>query len=134
MRLRGLPSGVLALAPGVLALGLLGAPGGAGAAERIAGNVLVVDAEGGQITVIDAGRRHTIAIAPDTAIRAAGQNRAVKDLRRGDRIVITLDEADPGRAVRVSVAGPGLVTPGASIAGANVPGFATGLNARTPPR
>lgn len=103
-------------------------------AERLAGNILAVDVERREITLLDAGHRHLIEVAPDASIRASGQDRTLDHLNRGDRIVVTLVEGEPTRAARVVIAGPGHVGPGSLHSGATVPGFASGLNARNPPR
>jgi hypothetical protein len=78
------------------------------AAARLAGNVWTVDQETGQVTIIDAGRRITFAYGTDTIIRRGSTNRTVNDLRRGDRVVVTLAEETPDalRARLIAIAGP----------------------------
>jgi len=102
------------------------------AGERLAGNVLAVDAERGALTILDAGRRHEVLVAPTTAIRSGGENKTVSDLKRGDRVVITLADEDAGRAATIAIAGPGRLQSGQKAIGANS-GFARGLNARSQP-
>jgi hypothetical protein len=114
----------------------------AAASERMAGNVLAVDVERGEITMLDIGQRVTLVVDPEASIRGAGAAKTLSDLKRGDRIVVTLAEGETGhhpaagealRVARLVIAGPGRVGP--SLApGASVPGFASGLNARVPPR
>lgn len=106
----------------------------AAAAERLAGNVLAIDVDASSITLLDAGHRHLIEIIPEATIRTSGKTCTLADLKRGDRIIVTLVEGEPNRAARVVIAGPGKVGPGTLAAGASVPGFASGLNARNLPR
>jgi hypothetical protein len=78
------------------------------ASARIAGNVWLVDDEAGTVTIIDAGRRITFSYGDDTIIRRGSTDRSVADLRRGDRIVVTLAEETPDalRARLIAIAGP----------------------------
>ena len=88
--------------------GIVASAGVAGASARIAGNVWIVDQEGSSVTIIDAGRRITFSYDPDTVIRRGSTDRTVADLRRGDRVVVTLAEETPDtlRARLIAIAGP----------------------------
>lgn len=139
--LRALPLPGLALGLG-LGLGL--SPGAAPSAaadapaKRLAGSVLLLDAEKRQLVLLDAGKRHTVTWSAETVVRQGNRDRAIAGLKRGERVVVTLDASDATRAAIIAVAGaaaPGAqgdgLLPGAAP---NVPGFAPGLNARPPPR
>jgi len=80
------------------------------ASPRLAGNVWIVDQEDGLVTIIDAGKKHTFSYGDDTVIRRGSTDRAITDLRRGDRIVVTLVEPSDGavtsRARLIAIAGP----------------------------
>lgn len=113
--------------------------GGTARAEtaRLAGNVLSVDAAAGSVTILDAGKQHVLTVSPETTIRAAGDDRALTDLHRGDRVVITLADDDATRAARISVAGAAAAPQRGrkSLAGSRstmgVPSYANGLNAQS---
>ena len=80
----------------------------AGASARVAGNVWIVDDDASTVTIIDAGRRITFSYGDDTIIRRGSTDRTVADLRRGDRVVVTLAEETPDalRARLIAIAGP----------------------------
>jgi len=105
-------------------------PGGAGAGPRVAGRILSVDAPEGDLVLDDAGHRHRVRLGPATSVRERGTDRTVADLRKGDRVVVST-EGEPPVARRIEVAGP---APTRADGAAAVPGFASGLDARTPPR
>jgi hypothetical protein len=93
----------------VVTLTLLAAlPAPAGASARIAGNVWIIDDDARTVTIIDAGRRITFSYGDETIIRRGSTDRSVNDLRRGDRIVVTLAEETPDalRARVIAIAGP----------------------------
>lgn len=121
--------GAFALAAAIAVLGLVSLVDAE--STRVAGNVFKVDPEKHEVTIVDAGRRHVLAYSDATVIRAGREDRTIADLKRGDRVVVTLATDDPGRAARIAVAGPGS---GESGGGGDVPAFAPGLNARTRPR
>ncbi|MEW6272586.1 MAG: hypothetical protein AB1689_25180 [Thermodesulfobacteriota bacterium] len=95
----------------VLALALaVCAPLAAHAAPRLAGNVWVIDEDDRVVTIIDAGKRHTFTYGGETIIRRGSTDRSIQDLRRGDRIVVTLEEptlaGGIARARLIAIAGP----------------------------
>jgi hypothetical protein len=94
----------------VLVAGLAAAADVARASTRIAGNIWIVDQDGGLVTIIDAGRRVTFSYGADTIIRRGSTDRTIADLRRGDRVVVTLAEETPDalRARLIAIAGPPL--------------------------
>ncbi len=118
----------------VVACVALGHPGRAWATERLAGNLLSVDRDKREITLIDAGRRHVVVYDDDTRIRQGGADRAIDDLHRGDRIVVSLAGSEPARATLIAIAGAAAPAAGSAGFGGAVPGFAPGLNARNRPR
>lgn len=76
------------------------------AAARLAGNVWTVDAENGLVTIVDAGRRLSFTYDAETIIRRGSSDRSIDDLRRGDRIVVSLAEGEPPHARLIAIAGP----------------------------
>lgn len=101
---------------------------------RLAGNVLSVDPEASSVTILDAGHQHVLTVSPETTIRAGGDDRALTDLHRGDRVVITLADDDASRAARISIAGPAVPQAGRkSLTRSNrsVPSYGSGLNAQS---
>jgi hypothetical protein len=112
MRVR-LPRAIgLAVALAAAGAALGGVP--AEASTRLAGNVWTIDQDASQVTIIDAGHRITFSYGDDTIIRRGSSDRTIHDLRRGDRIVVTLAEEMPDvpRARLIAIAGP----PGAGTA------------------
>ncbi|MBU6281834.1 hypothetical protein KGQ64_06290 [bacterium] len=108
----------------------VGLPAAAPAGQRFAGSILSVDTAAGELVLDDAGHRHRIALDSATNVRERGTDRTTADLKKGDRVVVSV-EGEPPVARRVEVAGP---APRAGDGGPDVPGFASGLDARTPPR
>lgn len=94
----------------LLLIGLAGFAQVADASARITGNVWRVDQETSLVTIIDAGKRITFSYGPDTVIRRGSTDRTIADLRRGDRVVVTLAEETPDalRARLIAIAGPPL--------------------------
>jgi len=88
------------------AIALSGAAGAASATQRLAGNVWTVDAENGQVTIVDAGRKLRFTYDQETIVRRGSTDRSVTDLRRGDRIVVSLSESAPEHARLIAIAGP----------------------------
>jgi hypothetical protein len=74
------------------------------AAVHLAGNVVAVDTQKHELTIIDAGKRRAVPLLPDTVVRQGSDTKSIADLHRGDRIIVTLD--DDGGARIVSIAGP----------------------------
>jgi len=89
----------------------------ADASTRLAGNVWTVDQDGSRVTIIDAGRLLTFSYDVDTIIRKGSTNRTVNDLRRGDRVVVTLAEEtlDVLRARLITIAGPPAASGGLDV-------------------
>jgi hypothetical protein len=114
----------------VFALALLAASPWSEAGQRLAGHVLKVDVESSSLTIIDAGKKYTLWMTPETVIRQGPDDRALADLKRGDRIVITLVDGTPDQAEKIAIAGSGRI---GNAATTSVPGFAPGLNARNVP-
>src|SRR5262245_37533314 len=111
------------------------------ASARLAGSILSVDPEHRELVILDAGKRHMILFSEDTVVREGSHDRPVAELKRGEHVVVTLDEADASRAAIIAVAGPApAASPGFNLFGsksrrhAGMPGFANGLNANTQPR
>lgn len=100
------------------------------AGQRVAGSILSIDPERGDLVLDDAGRRHRLRLGPGTTVRERGTDKSIADLHAGDRVVASSD-GDPPVVRRIEVAGPG---PKQGDGGRAVPGFASGLDARTPPR
>jgi hypothetical protein len=89
------------------AVGLgLALPAGALASARLAGNVLEVDETKREVTIIDAGKRHTFSYGEQTIIRRGSTNQTAADLRRGDRIIVSLANPDGLEARLIAIAGP----------------------------
>ncbi len=78
----------------------------AAAAARLAGNVWTIDAENGLVTIVDAGRRLSFTYDEATIIRRGSSDRSIDDLRRGDRIVVSLAEGTQSHARLIAIAGP----------------------------
>lgn len=92
---------LLALVAGAV----LAAP--AGASQRLAGNVWEIDVDAGRVTILDAGQRHSFTYGSDTIVRRGSTDRSVQDLRRGDRIVVSLSGEDGASHARlIAIAGP----------------------------
>src|SRR5690606_23023749 len=83
----------LALALVALVLAVqMAAPRAAHASTRLAGNVWVVDEDAQVITLLDAGKKIAFVYGGDTIVRRGSADGSIKELRRGDRIVVTLEE------------------------------------------
>lgn len=110
---------LLALAVLAMLAMLASAPRTAGASARLAGNVWVVDQSDRVVTIIDAGKRHTFTYGGDTIIRRGSTNRSIQDLRRGDRIVVTLSQPTDGgdlvHARLIAIAGPPAIGRGLDV-------------------
>ncbi|MBM4243642.1 MAG: hypothetical protein FJ148_07495 [Deltaproteobacteria bacterium] len=78
------------------------------AAERLAGNVWTVEPEASTVTIVDAGRKIAFVYDAETIIRRGSTDWPIADLKRGDRIVVTLAEETPDalRARLIAIAGP----------------------------
>lgn len=102
----------VALVAVVLALAALLAPRGVPASARVAGNVWTVDLDAAKLTIIDAGRKITVYCDGDTVIRYGSTDRTLGDLKRGDRVVVTLADETPDALVArlIAIAGAA-VTP-----------------------
>jgi hypothetical protein len=74
--------------------------------KRLAGNVWSVDTEKQQFVLIDAGKQHVVHYSDTTVIKAGGSPKAVTDLHRGDRVVVTLDDGEEQHARLIAIAGP----------------------------
>lgn len=117
-------------AAAAIALTLWSLAGNAWAGNRISGRVAEVDAATGRLVVVDAGRRKEVNVPQGTPIREGATDKSLADVKKGDRVVVTVSLGDAGHATRVSVAGPD-VSPHDGGRGTMVPGFADGLDART---
>ena len=106
---------------------------GRAATTRVVGNVLQIDLEKRELTILDAGRRHRIGFDDATQVRQGTVDRTISDLHRGDRVVITLDNDSAGLARRIAIAGPGDLV-GGSGSNLGAPAFSTPPDARTPIR
>lgn len=104
--------------------------GPAEAGSRVAGSILSVDPAKGEMLLDDAGHRHHVRLGPATTVRERGTDKSLDDLHGGDRVVVSLD-GNPPVARRIELAGP---SPRQGDGGTAIPGFASGLDARTPPR
>jgi hypothetical protein len=80
---------------------------GASASARLAGNVWTVDPDTSRVTIIDAGRRITFVYDAETIVRSGSTDQTIADLKRGDRVVVTLadDTPDALRARLIAIAG-----------------------------
>ena len=74
--------------------------------RRLAGNVLFVDPDGRHLTLIDAGAQYTVTVTEKTIVRRGQADRSVHDLRRGDRVVVSLVEVSDPTARLIAIAGP----------------------------
>jgi len=88
----------------------LATPLEASATVRLAGNVWTVDAENGVVTIVDAGRKIRFSYDDETIVRRGSTDRSVTELRRGDRIVVSLSDEDTDRARLIAIAGPAVPT------------------------
>lgn len=106
--MRALACRVIAIVVAVVALAAGPDAMPAVASTRIAGNVWTIDQDASMVTIIDAGHHLTFIYGDDTIIRRGSTNRTIHDLRRGDRIVVTLAEEMPDvpRARLIAIAGP----------------------------
>lgn len=91
----------------LLAVALLRPFGDAAASARVAGNVWTVDPDTASLVIIDAGRKITVYCDADTVIRQGATDRTLKDLHRGDRVVVTLAEETPDALIArlIAIAG-----------------------------
>ena len=78
------------------------------AAERLAGNVWTVERDTSTVTIIDAGRKIAFVYDAETVIRRGSTDQPIGDLKRGDRVVVTLADETPDalRARLITIAGP----------------------------
>ncbi|MFM7143068.1 MAG: hypothetical protein ACKO2K_14275 [Alphaproteobacteria bacterium] len=108
-------------------------PGPARAGTRVAGTILSVDAGKGEVVLDDAGHRLRLRLDGETKVREKGSDKSVADLHGGDRVVVSTD-GDPPVARRIEVAGPAPAQSQSGAGGPAIPGFASGLDARSRPR
>jgi Cu/Ag efflux protein CusF len=75
-------------------------------ATRLAGNIQDIDLAASRVTLMDAGRLRTVDLIPTTVIRHGRTEKTIQDLRRGDRVVVSMAATPPYGARLVAVAGP----------------------------
>jgi hypothetical protein len=95
----------------LLALATLLAPRSVSASARVAGNVWTVDVDAAQLTIVDAGRKITVYCDSDTVIRYGSTDRTLGDLKRGDRVVVTLADDTPDALIARLIAIAGAPAP-----------------------
>lgn len=91
----------------LLAAALLRPLADAAASARVAGNVWTVDPDTASLVILDAGRKITVYCDADTVIRHGTVDKTLRDLHRGDRVVVTLAEETPDALIArlIAIAG-----------------------------
>lgn len=70
------------------------------------GRILEVDREQSLILLSDAGRKRWVSYDERTLIKSRMIEIRTDDLRKGDRLIVSLDPSSGGRARLISLAGP----------------------------
>jgi len=83
-----------------------GRPAAGDASSRIAGNVLKIDVESREVTLLDAGKQHVVRYSDETLVKAGATAKAVSDLHKGERVVVTIDDPETQHARLIAIAGP----------------------------
>jgi hypothetical protein len=82
-------------------------------ASRLAGDVREISLEEGRIVIADVGRLRVVAVTADTIIRRGRAESSLAELRRGDRVVVSMAAEPPPTARLIAIAGsaPGAPRP-----------------------
>lgn len=74
--------------------------------NRISGKILEIQPLAQRLVLADAGRRLAVTWAPGTLVKSGSRELAVSDLRKGDRVVVSLRETGDPEARIITLAGP----------------------------
>jgi Cu/Ag efflux protein CusF len=74
-------------------------------ATRVAGDVREVDLGARRLTLLDAGRLRVVDLTPATAVRRGRTEASLEDLKKGDRVVVSMAAEPPYGARLIAVAG-----------------------------
>lgn len=73
---------------------------------RVSGKIMRVHPASSRLELADAGKRFSVFYSDETLIKSGQNELGPSDLREGDRVVVSLDDAGEGHARLLTVAGP----------------------------
>lgn len=73
---------------------------------RVSGKILDVHPASRRLELADAGRRFSVYYTDETLVKSGTVELQVADIREGDRIVVSLDDAGKAQARIITIAGP----------------------------
>lgn len=73
---------------------------------RVSGQIVSIHPASSRIEVADAGRRFSIFYSDETLIKSGAVELGIADIQRGDRIVVSLDDAGEAHARIITLAAP----------------------------
>jgi hypothetical protein len=80
--------------------------------SRVAGDVREIDLHENHLTLLDAGRLRVVKLTPSTVVRRGQSNSSIGELKKGDRVVVSMAASPPYGARVISIAGSATPTPG----------------------
>jgi len=80
-------------------------------ASRVAGDVREIDLNGNRLTLLDAGRLRVVELTPSTVVRRGRSDSSIGELKKGDRVVVSMAASPPYGARVISIAGSATPTP-----------------------
>ncbi len=73
---------------------------------RVSGKIVHIHPASSRLELADAGRRFSVFYSDETLIKSGAAELGIADIREGDRIVVTLDDAGEARARLITLTGP----------------------------
>jgi Cu/Ag efflux protein CusF len=95
-----LASAVAAACARSLAVAVPAQPG-----TRIAGDVREIDLPASRLTLLDAGRLRVVELTPATVVRRGQSDSSIEELKKGDRVIVSMAAEPPYGARLIAVAG-----------------------------
>ena len=80
-------------------------------ASRVAGDVREIDLHANRLTLLDAGRLRVVELTPSTVVRRGQSNGSIQELKKGDRVVVSMAASPPYGARVISIAGSATPSP-----------------------
>lgn len=74
--------------------------------RRLAGDVREISVGDGRLTLADAGRLRIVTVTPQTIIRRGRADSSLAELRRGDRVLVSIAAEPPHAARLIAIAEP----------------------------
>jgi Cu/Ag efflux protein CusF len=72
---------------------------------RIAGDVREIDLPASRLTLLDAGRLRVVELTPATVVRRGQSDSSIEELKKGDRVIVSMAAEPPYGARLIAVAG-----------------------------